>query len=398
MAANTPSALLDSFFSTCPELLFVAAIDGRLELTSAALRHHVGAGGEAGAQLLDLIHPKDRPLAEAALARLRQSTTAERLDVRLRDVQGAYGMATLHAACTQDGTAIHGSLRLDLESPPRIKELLLEALAKHLPAVIWGCNLAGTFIYQEGQVLDTLGLRQNHFLGHSIFDVYGDVPRVTENVHRAINGELTHYFTTTGEIHWESWVVPIRDAHGDQVMVLGFSIDITRVRNAEDALRDRLAKIEQQQEIIRRLSTPIIEVWDGVLTLPMLGVLDSTRTAEVMDNLLDRITQSQARYAVLDLTGVEVVDTGVAGYLLRLVNAIRLLGAEGIVAGIRPTVAQTMITLGADLSQIVTHRNLRAALSYCIRQMSPRGAPGALGALGALGAPDTKPSRQRPHD
>ncbi|EYF05101.1 RsbR, positive regulator of sigma-B [Chondromyces apiculatus DSM 436] len=116
--------------------------------------------------------------------------------------------------------------------------------------------------------------------------------------------------------------------------------------------------------------TPIIEVWDGVLTLPMFGILDSMRTSEVMDNLLDRITTNSSRFAILDMTGVEVVDTGVAGYLIQLVNAIRLLGAEGIVAGIRPTVAQTMITLGADLSQITTHRNLRAALGYCIRAMS----------------------------
>ncbi|WP_050430377.1 STAS domain-containing protein [Chondromyces crocatus] len=362
--------MLDSFFSTCPELLFVATVDGRLELTSAALRRHLGAGGEPGARLHDLVHIQDRALFEAAWARLAQSTTPEGLDVRVRDAQGDYETVRFHAARTEDGSGIHGAFRCEAESPPRTKELLLDALSDHLPAVIWGCDLQGTLTYQQGKALEVVGLSQGHFVTQNIFEVYGESKVAMEHVRSALTGESSHYLSSAQGVHWESWVVPIRDARGEQVMVLGFSIDITRVRKAEDELRERLAKIEQQQEIIRRLSTPIIEVWDGVLTLPMLGVLDSSRTAEVMDNLLDRITQSQARYAVLDLTGVEVVDTGVAGYLLRLVNAIRLLGAEGIVAGIRPTVAQTMITLGADLSQIVTHRNLRAALSYCIRNMS----------------------------
>ncbi len=140
--------------------------------------------------------------------------------------------------------------------------------------------------------------------------------------------------------------------------------------------------------MIRDLSTPIIEVWDGVLTLPMVGTVDSVRTAEVMDSLLAQIVEKRARFAILDLTGVEVVDTRVASHLIQLIQAIRLLGADGIVTGIQPTVAQTMVALGVDLSQLNTQRNLRAALNYAIRAMTS--AQGASSAAGP--APGKKPA------
>jgi len=142
------------------------------------------------------------------------------------------------------------------------------------------------------------------------------------------------------------------------------------LQRTEQELRDKLSLIERQQHELRALATPIIQVWDGVLTLPMIGVLDSARTAEVMDTLLEAIVRTGSRFAILDLTGVELVDTKTASYLLDLVAAIRLLGAEGIVAGIRSTVAQTIVSLGLDLVNITTLGNLRAALQYCIRRMS----------------------------
>jgi rsbT co-antagonist protein RsbR len=152
--------------------------------------------------------------------------------------------------------------------------------------------------------------------------------------------------------------------------VIGFTLDISDAKQAEEELRVKLALIEQQQQVIRDLSTPILEVWSGVLALPMVGVVDSVRVSEVTEALLSRIVEKGARFAILDLTGVEVVDTKVAGHLVSIISAIRLLGAEGIVTGIQPTVAQTMFALGLDLSSVVTRANLRAGLGFCIRQMA----------------------------
>src|SRR5690606_28855181 len=133
--------------------------------------------------------------------------------------------------------------------------------------------------------------------------------------------------------------------------------------------QDLLAKIdliERQQQVIRDLSTPIIEVWEGVLALPIIGLVDSMRTSEIMDNLLQSVARLRARFAILDMTGVEVIDTATANHLIRMIRAIGLLGAEGILSGIHPGVAQTIVTLGIDLSTISVHASLRQALEHCI--------------------------------
>ncbi len=105
----------------------------------------------------------------------------------------------------------------------------------------------------------------------------------------------------------------------------------------------------------------------------MVGVVDSLRISEAMDNLLSAIVNKDARYAILDLTGVDAVDTQTAGYLIEMIKAIRLLGAEGIITGIRANVAQTMIALGLDLSGVTTVGNLRAGLKLCMRRMAAAG-------------------------
>ncbi len=117
----------------------------------------------------------------------------------------------------------------------------------------------------------------------------------------------------------------------------------------------------QQQEIIE-VSTPVLHVWDGILALPIIGTLDSIRTQIVMQKLLNAINTSGYSVAILDISGVSVVDTLVAQHLIKTVNAARLMGAECIISGIRPEIAQTMVQLGIDLSFIKTKATLAAAL------------------------------------
>ena len=161
----------------------------------------------------------------------------------------------------------------------------------------------------------------------------------------------------------------MRNAQGDVTSVIGLSLDTTEARRVERELRDQLDVVSRQRQVIQDLSTPILQIWDGVLALPMIGVIDSMRTAEVMDSLLAAVVRDRARFALLDLTGVEAVDTKTASYLIDLVRAIRLLGAEGVITGIRPSVAQTIVLLGVELNEITTLGNLRAGLRHCIVQM-----------------------------
>lgn len=134
-------------------------------------------------------------------------------------------------------------------------------------------------------------------------------------------------------------------------------------------LAGREQVIRRQQEELLELSTPVIKVWDGVLALPMIGTLDSARTQIVMETLLQRIVETGAELAIIDITGVPTVDTLVAQHLLKTVTAIRLMGAECIVSGIRPQIAQTIVHLGVDLQGVTTKATLADALAQAFRTM-----------------------------
>ena len=136
----------------------------------------------------------------------------------------------------------------------------------------------------------------------------------------------------------------------------------------QQELEEKLATIEVQRAAIRELSTPIIEVWEGVLCLPVVGVLDTTRSAEMTEALLGAIVEKRADCAIIDITGIQVMDTGTADHFLRMARAVRLLGAECLLTGINPAIAQTIIHMGVDLSGVVTHRTMRNALQrYVLR-------------------------------
>jgi rsbT co-antagonist protein RsbR len=116
--------------------------------------------------------------------------------------------------------------------------------------------------------------------------------------------------------------------------------------------KSREEVIRRQQEEISELSTPVVQLWDGVLALPLIGTLDSSRTQVVMENLLQRIVDTEAEVAIIDITGVPTVDTLVAQHLLKTVAAARLMGADCLISGIRPQIAQTIVHLGVELNVV----------------------------------------------
>jgi len=136
--------------------------------------------------------------------------------------------------------------------------------------------------------------------------------------------------------------------------------------------RTREEVIQRQQQELLELSTPVIKLWEGVLAVPMIGTLDSARTQLVMETLLQRIVEAGAHLAIIDITGVPTVDTLVAQHLLKTVSAIRLMGAECIISGIRPQIAQTIVHLGIDLQGIATKSSLADALALALQQTGYR--------------------------
>ena len=127
--------------------------------------------------------------------------------------------------------------------------------------------------------------------------------------------------------------------------------------------------IARQQREMLELSTPVVKLWEGILALPMIGTLDSARTQLVMESLLERISETGSAVAILDITGVPMVDTLTAQHLIRTATAARLMGAECIISGIRPQIAQAIVQLGVDLGQIVTKATLADAFAHALKKM-----------------------------
>jgi rsbT co-antagonist protein RsbR len=130
--------------------------------------------------------------------------------------------------------------------------------------------------------------------------------------------------------------------------------------------------INRQQQDMMELSTPVVKLWDGILALPMIGTLDSARTQVVMESLLQRIVETGAEIAILDITGVPTVDTLVAQHLLKTVTAARLMGADCIISGIRPQIAQTIVHLGVDLQDVITKASLADAFKLAMQRKGLR--------------------------
>jgi rsbT co-antagonist protein RsbR len=132
--------------------------------------------------------------------------------------------------------------------------------------------------------------------------------------------------------------------------------------------RTREEVINRQQMELLELSTPVVKLWEGILALPVIGTLDSARTQAVMESLLQKIVETESQVAIIDITGVPTVDTLVAQHLLKTVTALRLMGADCIVSGVRPQIAQTIVHLGVDLQGVVTKASLADALALALKR------------------------------
>src|SRR6202034_4475347 len=133
--------------------------------------------------------------------------------------------------------------------------------------------------------------------------------------------------------------------------------------------------IKQQSESMLELSTPVVRLWDGIIAVPLVGTLDSARTQLVMEKMLDALVASGSDHAVIDITGVPTVDTEVAQHLLKTVQAVRLLGAECTISGIRPQIAHTIVSLGIEFGDIATKATLADALAYALGRSGLRVGP-----------------------
>jgi rsbT co-antagonist protein RsbR len=157
---------------------------------------------------------------------------------------------------------------------------------------------------------------------------------------------------------------------GINLLIADLGEEVLKSQNRADKLQEQLDLIEKQRRAIEELSTPIIKIWDQVLVLPLIGALDTRRSQKLTENLLTEISATQSKVAILDITGVPTVDSAVANHILKTIASVKLLGAQCVVTGIRPEVAQTIVHLGVDLTDVETLSNLSDGLKWAFNHMN----------------------------
>ncbi|HEU4582622.1 MAG TPA: STAS domain-containing protein [Polyangiaceae bacterium] len=149
-------------------------------------------------------------------------------------------------------------------------------------------------------------------------------------------------------------------------MIAALGAEQEKNQQYQQELEGKLATIERQRIAIQELSTPIMEVWDGVLCVPVVGLMDTARSSEMTSALLRAVVEKSAKCAIIDITGIDVMDTRTVDHFVRMAKAVRLLGSECVLTGMNPHIAQTVVHMGLDLSNVITHRNLRDALQQYV--------------------------------
>jgi rsbT co-antagonist protein RsbR len=286
------------------------------------------------------------------------------------------------------------------ESALRTELADLRAILEQLPVAVYAVDREGKpiFLNQESVRISTAGARsarspkarlvtpeEGSESGLFLPDTVTPYPPAELPLSRALAGDVVHgtdVFLRNAEVPQGTWLeahaTPLLDPEGKQRGALAVFVDSQSRKSLEDAValrnKELVASESEKTELIARLrmavqelSTPILELWEDVLALPVIGVVDSRRSAEMMERLLDEIVRSQSRFVIIDLTGVEVIDTSTADHFMKLVKAVGLIGARCVLTGIRPAVAQTLVDLDVNFGQLETLRNLKHGLRYCLR-------------------------------
>jgi rsbT co-antagonist protein RsbR len=245
-----------------------------------------------------------------------------------------------------------------------------------VPSGICITNEQGVFEYVNPSYCRIYGYREEELVGQPFTVV---VPReqhqqaqVLHDTFLAERREIPADWTVVNKagelLHILASAAYLEDTNG-QARKVTFVLDITdrkRIEEQQALLQQQV--IETQQALVRELQTPLIPITDDIVIMPLIGTIDTERAQQVMETLLEGVAEHQAELAILDITGVAVVDTQVAQALMRAAQAVRLLGARVMLTGIQPQIAQTLVHLGVDLSEISTQGSLQAGMTAALSQ------------------------------
>ena len=225
------------------------------------------------------------------------------------------------------------------------------------------------FLQRFIEVVQEDGDNENSSSWKSVKDTLGELSRARVAQGFSPSETATFVFSLKQPV-FEMLRRELRDAEElfREIWVTTALLDKLGLYTTEAYLHSRESIISRQQQELMELSTPVVQLWDNVLALPLIGTLDSERTQVVMENLLEKVVETGASIAIIDITGVPTVDTLVAQHLLKTIAAARLMGADCIISGIRPQIAQTIVHLGINLADIITKATLADAFAIALQR------------------------------
>jgi rsbT co-antagonist protein RsbR len=332
-----------------------------------------------------LLHDEDRAAYTSHFSQLSELADEETLTIKYRFRHRDGWWVWLKTRDTPFERAESGDLlsvlRTTSLSQGRKKEALAQRILERIPMLVYLYSLQEGNLYANQRLGDMLGYSEEEvqamgaaFLPTTIHpDDFATVLAMQDRLRKATDDEHVSftYRIKRGDGTWcvleDTMRVFQRNEKGEVTVYSGATQDVTRRVETEKEREELLIVYEQQQSALRELSTPLIPLSDEVLVLPLIGTIETLRAQQILETLLEGVSSRRVRTVIIDITGVLVVDTQVANVLLRAAQATRLLGAETILTGIRPEVAQTLVQLGADLSALVTRSTLQSGITYALR-------------------------------
>jgi rsbT co-antagonist protein RsbR len=359
-----------------PDAIGVAALDGQLIYANTALYTQFGITDLAGGVTIEELVPPEEQVQQrqgSIEGTVQRSFWRGEVTYQRRDGSRFPGdVATFVIRDADDQPLAVGAIIRDIgerkttEDELRQSEARNRALLTSIPDMMFRISRDGTFLdYQAGNVNEffadpdtVIGKHVREVLPPETASAYMETSRQV-----FASGEAQAFLQVlpmpTGMRTFETRVVPSGD--NEAIALVRDITEQTQAAEERAALKQQI--IDAQQAALRELSTPLIPIADNVVIMPLIGTIDSGRAQMVLETLLEGVALHQADVAILDITGVSIVDTQVAQALIRAAQAVRLLGAQVILTGIQPQIAQTLVHLGADMSSIGTHGNLQSGIA-----------------------------------
>jgi rsbT co-antagonist protein RsbR len=372
-------ALFKALADNAPDAIAVANMDGIIIYANPAYRTLFNFDqGALGMSILDTLAPEEHERFPAIIKNVttegiwRDNLLYQRTDGSRFTGQVSGFTITDHTGQIRWTAAIIRDISVQVQQERELR--IFFALAENAPDCIAQVNLEGTITYANPAFQRITGYGPA-MIGMHTAQFHDDPPERLEEIAREVaeqdlwQGEMV-YRRKDGSIflaHSSSFAV--RDSDGSLLTIAGIARDLTEQHRAEEermALQEQM--IEVQRATLRELSTPLIPLADEVVAMPLIGTIDSGRAQQILETLLEGVAEHQAEVVILDITGVQMVDTQVASALVRAAQAVKLLGARVVLTGIRPEVAQTLVGMGADLGDIVTLSNLQSGIAYVLQQ------------------------------